>query len=84
MRIISINLQILEKVLQELDKTAQEPRLVISQDKTRYMKVCKNSRHQCKQIAAVGYGWERVSTFPYVDSIINKNNGISKETTQRI
>lgn len=46
----SRNLQVLEKVLRELDKAAQELWLVISQDKTK----CKNSQNQCKQIAAGG------------------------------
>ena len=54
--IISRNLQVLEEVLQELDKAAQELGLVTSQDKTKCMRVSKNSLNQCKQIAAGGCG----------------------------
>jgi 3-polyprenyl-4-hydroxybenzoate decarboxylase len=50
--IISRNLPVLEKLLQELDKTAQELELVISQDETKYMRVSKNSHNKCKQIAS--------------------------------
>jgi len=52
--LISRNLQVLEKVLQELNKAAQELWLVISQDKIKCMKVSKNSHNQCKQVAAGG------------------------------
>jgi hypothetical protein len=67
-----------------LDKAAQELGLVIIQDKTKYMWVSKNSHNQCREIAARGYGMERVSTFPYVDSVINEDNRISKERTQNL
>ena len=76
--IISRNLQVLDKVLEELDKAAQELRLVINQYKRKYMRVSKNRHNQCKQIAARGYGLERVSAFPYFGSTINEDDRISK------
>jgi len=76
--IISRNLKVLNKVLQELDKAAQELRLVINRYKRKYMRVSKKSHNQCKRIAARRYGLERVATFPYLGSTINEGKRIAK------
>jgi hypothetical protein len=59
--IISRYLQALEEALQELDNTAQETGLTVSQEKTKYVGVSKKTHHQCKQIALGRF--ERVSSF---------------------
>ena len=77
--IITWNLKASEEALQKLDHTAQEIGLIIGQGKK------KIRRHNhCKQIAVVGYRFERVSCFPYVSWIINYGNSISEEITHRI
>ena len=44
------------------------------------MRVCKKMCAQCKQIAVRGYRFERVSSFPYLGSVINDNRILEEVT----
>ena len=48
------------------------------------MRVSKKTHNQCKQIAAGGCGFERVSSCPYLGCVINDDNSISEGITHRI
>jgi hypothetical protein len=60
--IISRNLKALEEALWELDNTAQEIGLTVSQEKTKYMRVSKKTHHQCKHVAVGRF--KIISSFP--------------------
>jgi hypothetical protein len=77
--IITWNLKTLEEALQNLDNTAQEVGLKISQEKQN-----EKTHNHCKQIAVAGYRFERVSCFPYLGSVLNDDNSIAEEITHRI
>jgi hypothetical protein len=52
--------------------------MAINQYKRKYMRLSRKSHNQCKQMAAGESGLEMVSAVPYLDSIINEGNIISK------
>ena len=84
MVIISTNLKALEEASQELDNRAQEIGLINHQEKTKYMRVSTKTHIHCKKIGIERYRFERVSSFPYLGSIIKKDNSISEEITHRV
>ena len=57
--------------------------MIITQEKTKYIRVSKKTHNQCKQIAIGGYRFERVSSSPYLGSVINDDNNISEEITKK-
>jgi hypothetical protein len=77
------NLRALEEASQEVDNTAQETGLIIDQEKEKFISVRRTHNH-CRQIAVGGNRYGRVSSFPYLGSIINGDNSISDEITYRI
>jgi hypothetical protein len=84
MVIITTDLKALEEASQELDNTAQEIELINHQEKTKYVRVSTKTHIHCKKIGIGGYRFERVSSFPYLGSIIHEDNSISEEITHRI
>jgi len=84
MVIISTNLKALEEASQESDNTAQEIGLINHQEKTKYMREITKTHIHCKKIGIGRYRFQRVSSFPYLGSIINEDNSISEEITHRL
>jgi hypothetical protein len=76
------DLRALQEAIQEVDNTAQEIGLIIKKKIKMYKS--KKIHNHCRQIGIGGYGFERVSSFPYLGSILNGDNSISEEITHRI
>jgi hypothetical protein len=71
----------LKETLQEIDNSAQEIGFVINQENPKYVRVSTKTHNQYRQMAVGGYEFERVSSFPYIGSIISDDNSIAEEIT---
>jgi low affinity Fe/Cu permease len=72
---ISRNIKALEEALQELDNKAHKTEVTINQEKTKYMRVRRDTISVSAQ-QKEGTGLKVSLSFPYVSSIINGDNSI--------
>lgn len=82
--IIARSMKALEEALQKLQDAAQGVVLIINQEETKFLVVSKETYKGNNKIAIAGYGFERISNFPYLGSAVNHHHKMMEEISQRI
>jgi hypothetical protein len=67
----------------ELQDSSQEVGLIINQDKTKFMRISKGKYKGDNKVSIGDYCFERVSNVPHLGSVINHNNKMTEEISQR-
>jgi len=83
--VIARNIPALEALCVELNREARGVGLVVSPDKTKYMRFSASQiRRSVKGITINGVTYEGVAEFIYLGTSISNDNGVEKEILERI
>jgi hypothetical protein len=83
--VIARSFPALEALCVELSREAGRVGLVVSPDKTKYMRFSASpSRRSVKEVTINGVTYEGVSEFIYLGMLINNDNSVEKEIQKRI